>query len=149
MSQETESVKFEITLSGTYWDRVPEFSITIDDQEFVRDSVTEGKTFTFETELTESEHVLRIEFLNKEDEDVKKDQYEDPDNFEVLADMLLNIEKISIDDIEIENLKWSASTFTPKDPHKETLDNCVNLGWNGTYEIRFTSPVYLWLLENL
>ena len=46
MSQETESVKFEITLSGTYWDLVPEFSIAVDDKEFVHDSVTESQTFT-------------------------------------------------------------------------------------------------------
>lgn len=145
MSQETESVKFEITLSGTYWDLVPEFSIAIDDKEFVHDSVTESQTFTFETELTEEDHVLKINFINKSDDQTVQNE----DKTEILKDMLLNIEKISIDDIEIENLKWSGSKFVPKDPHKETLDNCVNLGWNGTYEIRFTSPVYLWLLENL
>lgn len=149
MSQETESVKFEITLSGTWWDRVPEFAIGIDDQEFVRDSVTDSKTFTFFVDLTEDNHFLWIDFLNKLDTDIKKDQYEDPENFEVLADMILNIEKISIDDIEIENLKWSASKFIPKDPTRPTLDRCVNLGWNGRYRIDFTSPVYLWLLENL
>ena len=145
MSQETESVKFEITLSGTYWDRVPEFSITVDDKEFVHDSVTESQTFTFETELTEEDHVLKINFINKsDDQTIQNDK-----KTEIVKDMLLNIEKITIDDIEIENLKWSGSKFVPEDPHKETLDNCVNLGWNGTYEIRFTSPVYLWLLENL
>jgi hypothetical protein len=29
------------------------------------------------------------------------------------------------------------------------LDNCVNLGWNGTYTLKFASPFYIWLLEKL
>lgn len=149
MSLDTENVKFDITLSGTYWDKVPEFKISIDDQEFVNSSVTDSETFSFNCDLTEEEHILKIEFINKEDSDVKKDQYEDPVNFQVLADMILNIEKIFIDDIELENLKWSLSEFIPKDSRRETLTQCVNLGWSGTYQIKFKSPVYLWLLENL
>lgn len=149
MSQETETVKFDITVSGTWWERVPEFAIGVDDQEFVHDSVTDSKTFTFSVDLTEDNHFLWIDFLNKLDTDVKKDQYEDPENFQVLADMILNIEKISIDDIEIENLKWSASKFIPNDPKKPVIEKCVNLGLTGRYRIDFTSPVYLWLLENL
>lgn len=146
---EKEKVKFDIQLSGTYWDKIPEFSIGIDNQEVIKDSVTDSQVFSFTVDLTEEEHVLWIDFLNKTDEDVKKDQYEDPINFEILADMILNIEKISIDDIEIEILKWDASEFIPKNPKKEILKKCVNLGCNGRYQIKFTSPVYLWLLENL
>lgn len=145
MSQETETVKFEITLSGTWWDQVPEFAIGIDDQEFVRDFVTDSKTFTFSVDLTEDSHFLWIDFLNKSDDQV----IQNDDKTEIIKDLLLNIEKISIDDIEIENLKWSASKFIPNDPTRPVLDQCVNLGWNGRYRIDFTSPVYLWLLENI
>ena len=145
MSQETETVKFEVTLSGTWWDRVPEFAIGVDDQEFVRDSVTDSKTFTFSVDLTEDNHFLWIDFLNKSDDQVAQNK----DKTEIIKDMLLNIEKISIDDIEIENMKWSASKFIPNDPKRSVLENCVNLGWNGRYRIDFTSPVYLWLLESL
>jgi hypothetical protein len=142
---EKETVKFEVTLSGTYWDKIPEFSIKIGDQELIHDSVSESKTFTFEVELLEGHHILKIHLLNKSDSDTIQNQ----DKTEIIKDMLLNIESITIDDIEIETLKWSASEFIPEDSKREILTNCVNLGWNGCYQIKFESPVYLWLLENL
>ena len=63
--------------------------------------------------------------------------------------MLLNIDSIEIDEIDISELKWSASEFVADDPNRPTLQECVNLGWNGSYQLKFTSPFYLWLLENM
>lgn len=145
MSQETETVKFDITVSGTWWDRVPEFAIGVDNQEFIRGSVTDSETFTFSVDLTEDSHFLWIDFLNKSDDQVVQNK----EKSEIVKDMLLNIEKISIDEIDIGSLKWSASKFIANDPKRPILENCVNLGWNGRYRIDFTCPVYLWLLENL
>ena len=68
--------------------------------------------------------------------------------------MLLNIDDITIDDISLGNLLWSAEYLldTPQTYNGQTitkLDSCVNLGWNGSYSLKFTSPFYLWLLENM
>jgi len=68
--------------------------------------------------------------------------------------MLLNIDDITIDDISLGNLLWSAEYVLdhPQEYRGQTvakLDNCVNLGWNGTYILKFTSPFYIWLLEQL
>jgi hypothetical protein len=68
--------------------------------------------------------------------------------------MLLNIDDIVIDDISLGHLLWSADYLLdhPQEYQGQTitkLDNCVNLGWNGTYVINFTSPFYVWLLEKL
>jgi hypothetical protein len=132
-------------LSGTHWDKIPEFSIGIGEQEFIKDFVSDSMVFSFTKELIEGEHILWIDFHNKTDNQVIQNK----NKTEIIKDMLLNIEKISIDDVEIENIKWSGSQFIPKDCNREILTNCVNLGWNGRYQIKFTSPVYLWLLENL
>ena len=142
---EKEKVKFDIELSGTCWDKIPEFSMGIDDQEFVKDFVSDSRVFSFAAELTEEEHILWVDFHNKTDDQVVKTK----DETGIEKDMLLNIEKIFIDGVEIGVLKWHASEFIAKDPKRETLDKCVNFGWNGRYQIKFTSPVYLWLLENL
>ena len=72
----------------------------------------------------------------------------------IVKDLLLNINDIKIEDISLGNLLWTADykldqkqTFNGQEI--DHLDNCVNLGWNGTYMLTFTSPFYLWLLENI
>ena len=68
--------------------------------------------------------------------------------------MLLNIDDITIDDISLCNLLWTAEYIldnnqTYNSQEIDHLDGCVNLGWNGTYVLKFTSPFYIWLLEKL
>ena len=88
------------------------------------------------------EYNLDIRLLNKTDSDTILN-----DEDKIVKDMLLNIEHIEIDGIEIEFLKWSESVFLPDNPQRPALNGCLNLGWNGTYRLKFTSPFYLWLLE--
>jgi hypothetical protein len=156
-----ETTTFKIGLSGTYWDKKPNFTISVNNQVYESRSISaeSGVTeyFTFTTELTEGPAVLSISLLNKEDSDVKKDNYDDPVNFKILGDMLLNIESIEIDEIDIGTLRHTASEFFLAVPQSDSWGNtlitsikeCVNLGWNGTYRLPFESPFYVWLLENM
>lgn len=150
MSQ--EELQFSITLSGTYWDKKPRFSISLDNKEIVSDEIDEPssllKTFSFTEKITEGDHFLKIRLNNKEDQDTVVS------NGEVIKDMLLNIEDIVIDDVSLGNLLWQAEYVldNPKQYKGEVinhLDHCVNLGWNGTYVLKFSSPFYIWLLERL
>jgi hypothetical protein len=93
----------------------------------------------------DQEHELRICLTNK----TSQDTLENSDKTAILKDMLLNIESIAIDDIDIGHLIWTASEFLPQNPSRPVLQQCVNLGWNGAYTLRFSSPFYLWLLERL
>lgn len=147
-----EELSFVITLSGTYWDKQPQFSILVDDEEVVSGSITEPssalQTFQFSKKFTEGEHVLKIRLNNKENQDTVLDAGT------VVKDMLLNIEDIVIDDISLGNLLWQAEYVLdkPQNYKGETidhLDHCVNLGWNGAYTLKFSSPFYIWLLERL
>ena len=72
----------------------------------------------------------------------------------VMKDMLLNIDDITIDDLSLGNLLWSAEyklderqMYNGKEI--DHMDRCVNLGWNGSYTLNFSSPFYIWLLEKL
>jgi hypothetical protein len=152
----TETLNFKITLSGTFWEKRPKFSIWIDDTKIQDGEITgtEHQVIEFSRELSETDHQLKIRLENKEDTDVLKDNYDDPVNFKVFNDMLLNIESIEIDDISLENLIWTLSKYYPdskenvNDNGGEHLTGCVNLGWNGAFVLEFTSPFYIWLLEN-
>ena len=75
-------------------------------------------------------------------------------NGEIVKDMLLNIDNITIDDISLGHLIWDAEYLLDRPQiyqgkEIDHLDRCVNLGWNGTYVLKFTSPFYIWLLEKL
>ena len=146
----SETLKFRIGVSGSYWDKKPAYSVLIDGVEqasyvIVADSgVVEYAEFTLAV-LEDSPHLLEIKLLNKTDDDVVQSQ----DKTEIVKDMLLNIESIDIDDIELGQIKWHQSEFIAEDPARPTLKNCVNLGWNGSYQLKFSSPFYLWLLESM
>jgi hypothetical protein len=149
MSQ--ERLTFEVVLSGTYWDKKPQFSVWVDDHVVVQSEIAEPNVpqpISFKRELDEGSHQLKVRLENKTDQDTKV--VDD----EVIKDMLLNIEDIIIDDISLGSLCWDATYILDK-PHEfqgETinhLDQCVNLGWNGTYILKFSTPFYIWLLEKL
>jgi len=155
----TERIHFKIELSGTYWDKRPHYTISVNDTEYVNAFITKDSDqheyIEFDSEVEEDQtHVLKIRFDNKEITDVVKD---DPlaENFVIVKDMLLNIHSIEVDDIELNNLHQMLGVYrydTPQDfptPGATEIQHCVNFGTNGTYELEFSSPFYLWLLEKI
>lgn len=145
-----ENLKFVITLSGTYWGKKPQFSIWLDDHVIQQTEFqNQIQTVSFERELSKGDHALKIRLENK---DQKTDTV--IENGEIVKDMLINIDDITIDDISLGNLLWTAEYHldSPQEYNGKTitqLDSCVNLGWNGTYILKFSSPFYIWLLEKL
>ena len=145
-----EKLTFAIALSGTYWDRKPQFSIWLDDHVIAQSEIASPaqQILNFERTIDEGEHTLKIRLENKTVNDTIVE------NNQVIKDTLLNIDDIVIDDISLGNLLWSAEYVLdhPQEYKGQTidhLDGCVNLGWNGTYVLKFSSPFYIWLLEKL
>ncbi len=80
---------------------------------------------------------------------------------DILKDQLLHIKSIEIDEIEIGALVYEG-IYQPEYPEpwatqqKEagnelpsSLKNVTQMGHNGTWTLTFSSPFYMWLLENL
>jgi hypothetical protein len=55
---------------------------------------------------------------------------------------------VEIDEIDLGQVPFNLSEYRP-DHNSDVVKNCVNLGWNGTWTLRWTNPFYIWLLENL
>lgn len=155
----TEKIHFKVGLSGTYWDKKPHYTISVDDTECVNAFITkqsdEIEYIEFDCEVEEEKsHTLKIRLDNKEPTDVVKD---DPtaENFTIVKDLLLNLHSIEADDIELGVLAQMLGEFkfdVPQDypePGSTSLKYCINFGFNGTYELEFSSPFYLWLLEKI
>ncbi len=145
-----ENLSFKISLTGTFWDRRPQFSVWLDNHVVIQSEITSSaeQIVAFERRVDEGPHELKIRLENKVDADTVIE------NDEVVKDMLLNIDNITIDDIGLGNLLWSAEYILDKKriykgQEIDHLDGCVNLGWNGTYVLKFSSPFYIWLLEKL
>jgi hypothetical protein len=144
-----ETLNFEVKLSGTHWDKSPVFSVWLDDELIAQDEIKlQSHTIQFDRTIFEGEHNLKIRLENKLITDTVIE------NGEIVKDMLLNIDNITVDDISLGNLIWDAEYHLdqPQEYQGKTidhLDHCVNLGWNGTYILKFTSPFYRWLLEKL
>ena len=145
----TEKLHFRVGLSGTYWDRAPAYTVLINSVPVHSASVTAASDevfyVEFDHELDEQAHVLKICLENKQDQDT----VENEDKTAIVKDMLLNIHSVEIDEINLGNLIWTHSEFCGDDRSRPVLNNCVNLGWNGTWSLPFASPFYIWLLENI
>jgi len=145
-----ENLSFKISLTGTFWDRRPQFSVWLDDHVVIQSEIASSaeQIVSFERRVDEGQHELKIRLENKTVNDTVIE------NSEIVKDMLLNIDDITIDDINLGNLLWTAEYIldnnqTYNSQEIDHLDGCVNLGWNGTYVLKFTSPFYIWLLEKL
>ena len=147
---EVEKLHFKIGLSGTYWAKKPIYSILVNDQ--VKDTceitTASDEVFfvEFDCEVSEGPCALKIRLENKENPDTVTD--DTTEEFVILKDMLLNIESVEIDEIDLGNLLFTAK-FIGDDPSRPVLDKCKHLGWNGAWTLEFTSPFYIWLLENI
>jgi hypothetical protein len=145
-----ENLSFKISLTGTFWDRHPQFSVWLNDHVVIQSEIASSaeQIVSFERRVDEGPHELKIRLENKTNADTNIR------NGEVVDDMLLNIDDITIDDISLGNLLWSAEYILDEKQMSQGkeidhLDGCVNLGWNGTYVLKFISPFYIWLLEKL
>ena len=156
----TEKLKFKLELWATHWDKLPVAEILINDESHYRSEIegTEDKPTVIEFEHTleeGKEYTLKIIRSGK---DVKQTVVEAGN---IAKDQLLHIKSIEIDEIDIGALVYEG-VYTPTYPEPwatqqrqagnelpVSFKNVTNMGHNGVWELRFSSPFYMWLLENL
>jgi len=155
-----EKLKFKLELYSTRWDKAPRAEILINEHNHYNQEITgtekEPTVIEFEHELKEGEKYRLI--INRSGKDTRQTVVE---NGQIIKDQLLHIKSIEIDEIDIGALVYSG-LYTPKYPEPwaseqaaagnklpESFKNVTAMGHNGRWELDFTSPFYMWLLENL
>jgi hypothetical protein len=155
-----EKLKFKLELYSTRWDKFPRAEILINNHSHYNQEITgtekEPTVIEFEHELKEGEKYRLI--INRSGKDIRQTVIE---NGQIVKDQLLHIKSIEIDEIDIGALVYSG-LYTPKYPEPwaseqaaagnklpESFKNVTAMGHNGRWELDFTSPFYMWLLENL
>lgn len=109
--------------------------------------VTEIVPLNCEISDADGEHELTFELFGKQPEHTKIIE-----TGEIVSDVLLEINNITIDGIDLDQIFQHLAVYhhdfngsqAPAD-HKFYR----SMGCNGTVTLKFTTPVYLWLLENM
>tara|TARA_B100000902_G_C26939700_1_gene730392 strand:- start:95 stop:577 length:483 start_codon:yes stop_codon:yes gene_type:complete len=157
----TEKLKFKLELYATMWDKPPHAEILINDESHFAGEITSDEkdptVIEFEHELTEgNDYSLIIKRTGK-----GKNQTLINDKGDILKDQMLHIKHIEIDEIDIGALVYEG-VYTPEyqEPWasqqreagtdlKESFKNVTQMGHNGEWRLTFSSPFYMWLLDNL
>ena len=157
----TEKLKFKLELYATMWDKPPHAEIMVGDKIYFDGDITSTEDkptlIEFEAELEEGkESSLIIKRTNKTSMQTVVNE-----NGDLLKDQLLHIKSIEIDEIDIGGLVYEG-VYTPTYPEpwatqqkeagvelEESFKNVTKMGHNGEWKITFSSPFYVWLLENL
>jgi hypothetical protein len=144
-----ELVHVKLGLSGTYWDKRPQYRVEFNDVIMCQGDITSESDVVeyveFDCEYSTDDVALRVYLTNKTDSDT----VENEDKTAIVRDMLLNIVSCEIDKIDLGNLIYDKTEFVPDNANNPTLKICVNLGFNGAWTLRWTNPFYIWLLENI
>jgi hypothetical protein len=109
------------------------------------DHVQERQTISIEIPDEDGEHELRFVMKNKTSNHTKVDS-----DGNIVSDARLTITDLAFDEIQLGHIISKQSTYLHNfngngDTTQSQFYN--ELGCNGTVTLKFTTPVYLWLLE--
>jgi len=95
----------------------------------------------------EAEHVLKLILKGKKPEHTQIDA-----NGDIISDAVLEISNLTLDEIELGHLVTKLAVYShdfngSQAPIRDEFFG--TMGCNGTVELSFTTPIYLWLLENM
>ena len=112
-----------------------------------QEHVTELIEFKYDLPDDDAEHELRFVMKHKNTEHTKIDE-----QGAIVSDACLTVSNLAFDEIELKHLFIDHSIYTHNfnGTQTEIQDKFYGeMGCNGTVSFKFTTPVYLWLLENL
>lgn len=102
----------------------------------------------FHTEFTDhDDHCLEIDMMGKLPGHTVIDNIGN-----IVSDRVIKLDNIALDGLELGQLFYDLAEYThnfndTQDPITEKFYGIM--GCNGTVKLNFSSPVYLWLLENM
>ena len=117
------------------------------EQIFNTDHVKEMIEFTHEVDDLDAEHELQFQMKNKT---VEHTQVDEANN--IVHDACLTITDIAFEEITLGHMVIEQAVYTHdfNGTQPEIKDQFFGeMGCNGTVSLKFNTPIYLWLLENM
>jgi hypothetical protein len=109
--------------------------------------VTETVQLHHEMSDADGEHELTFELFGKTPDHTKITE-----TGEIVSDALLAVNNISLDGIDLDQFVQSLAVYHHDFNGSQAPLNDQfygTMGCNGTVSLKFTTPIYLWLLENM
>jgi len=141
-----EKIKLKAVIDSEYFKNPPHLRISIG-EDVLTDLPVTKETIIEKELLVEDDRLYKLNFTLHD-----KSKYDTVlENDNIVKDTLIKIRKIELDDVDITSmLPINQDTFyyihdgsTEKHAFYDTM------GVNGTSTVEFTTPFYVWLLENL
>ena len=156
----TEKLKFRLELYATMWDRPPHVEIMINDQSMFKKDITgtldKPDLVEFEYEMTEDQEYRLI--INRSGKQGKSNLTNTDTDHGVVWPEQIESQTVADEDGKI----IYDGVYTPRYPEPwvtrqresgakipESFKNVTQLGHDGEWKLTFSSPFYMWLLENL
>jgi len=143
----TETLTFKVEPSNP---SVPlQLSVWLNDQ-CCMPATTITEPFDFSTAIADEEgkqYTLKILMSGKTDEHTKID-----DQGNIIQDTVLNFSKFDLMGIGVDQIIYNTAIYRHnRNGHSDDVEEKFfsSMGCNGTVELNFTTPIYLWLLENM
>ena len=122
--------------------------VLIDDKSVYKNIHISGPVdFVCDIVEDDAEHELKIVMFGKTEEHTTVDEQGN-----ITSDAMLSIKDITIDDIDINQLFTETAVYKHdfNGSQPEIEDKFYgDMGCNGAISLRISTPVYIWLLENL
>lgn len=141
-------VRISCTINTTNPDAELGLAIWIDkDCVFDQNHITQKIFFEHDLSDAEASHCLKFIMQGKTFQHTKLSQAG-----EIIEDARLTIQDLKFEQIDLGQLFIDKSTYT-HDFNGTAAPGCHKfygeMGCNGVVELKFTTPIYLWLLENM
>lgn len=124
------------------------FELWLDDQKHIDiEQLTQAQDLSIELSDADGDHCLKFVLKNKTVEHTVINE-----SGEIIQDSLINIENLNFDGLELgyaltEHAVYTHSFNTDQPQIQDKFFG--TLGCNGTVALKFSTPIYLWFLENL
>ena len=142
----TISISFELNTSNDQAELG--FEAWVDDEKFVDiDHVQGRQLIKIDLSDTDGEHTLEIILKNKKEMHTKIAA-----DGNIVSDAVLTVSDLAFDEIKLGHMVTKLATYIHNfNGTKELTQEQFygEIGCNGTVSLGFTTPIYLWLLENM
>ena len=143
----SDTVKIACTVSTSNLLANIGLEVWLDDQQLFDRNHVNDQQLEWSISEDEADHGLRFVMKNKTTDHTQLDEHG-----KIIQDSRITIQNLCFDEIELGQLFIDHAEYTHN--FNGTKDIVTDkfygeMGCNGTVSLKFTTPVYLWLLENM
>ena len=121
--------------------------VLLDGTEIFNSNISDKIEIKFDVSEEDAEHELQFEMSGKTQDHTKIDEQGN-----IVKDVVLSISDLYMDGIDITKMFFVFANYTHDfngSQPKTTTSIYGDMGCNGVVSFKFTTPFYLWLLENM